>query len=197
MIIGLTGGIGSGKSTAAQFFRELGISVIDADQLTRQLVAPNQPSLEKIVQHFGPTILQQDGTLNRAELRSIVFESPKERLWLENLLHPLVKKLILQQAELVSSEKYQIVEIPLLFEANFQDAVDRVLVIDAPDEIQKERVSLRDAIPKEAIQTIIDSQIARRERLARADDIIENMGSQEDLKKKVETLHYYYIKLSS
>lgn len=196
MKIGLTGGIGSGKTTVAQCFRELGVVVIDSDQITRQLVEPNRPALQSIAQHFGPEILEPDGTLNRARLRARIFASLSDRRWLENLLHPLVKAEIERQAQRIPSGTYLVVEVPLLIEAHFQDAVDRILVIDCSLDIQKERAAHRDGSSPEIIQSIIDSQATRSERLTMANDVLENNGSLKELKRKVQTLHHYYIELS-
>lgn len=196
MIIGLTGGIGSGKSTVAQIFRELGVFVLDSDQITRQLVAPNQPALDSIVHHFGSNILQPDGALNRVKLRSIIFSSEKERLWLEDLLHPLVKKQILRYADKIPKGHYLVVEIPLLVEAHFQDAVDRILVVDCAVDLQIDRVSQRDTTSRSDIQLIIDSQTSRANRLTEADDVVDNNSTRMELKRKTEALHHYYIELS-
>lgn len=196
MMIGLTGGIGSGKSTVAQMFFALNIEIIDSDQITRQLVKPNQPALQAIIQHFGETIISSDGTLNRAKLRAIIFESAIERQWLENLLHPMVKAEISKLSNKKITGAYQIVEIPLLFEANFEKEVDRILVVDCPEITQIERVHRRDRLTTTTIQAIMASQISRTARLSKADDVIVNEGSEEELKRKVLSLHHYYIELS-
>lgn len=195
MIIGLTGGIGSGKTTVAQMFRELGVEVVDSDQITRGLVAPEQPAFQKILEHFGKEYLNKDGTLNRAKLRSTVFESSEKRQWLEELLHPLVKEAILEIKAKIPAGKYIIVEIPLLVEANFENAVDRVLVIDCREATQIERVEKRDGLPKTVIQTILDTQASSSNRLSKANDVIENEGHKEDLKAKVKALYLYYNEL--
>lgn len=201
MIIGLTGGTGSGKSTVAQYFRDCGILVIDTDKIARQLLETDQPILKEVIQHFGPKILQKDGTLNRAKLRMIVFESEADRHWLEALLHPLIKEKILQysknqNANTEKSNSYFVVEIPLLFEAKFEDVVDRVLVVDCHSDFQIERIQKRDATPIDVIQKMIQSQIDRDTRLKKANDVIENTGDREALKNKVLALHYFYIELS-
>lgn len=193
MIVGLTGGIGSGKSTVSQYFRELGIQVINADDITDQLLASNQTVINAIVQHFGPQVLASKGTLNRAWLRSLIFESLEERQWLEKLLHPLIKTEVLQGAS-HSNSKYTVIEIPLLIEANFQDTVDRILVVDCNEKQQIERVYKRDGIPTDTIQAIIRTQADRKQRLAYADDIIENNEDKTVLRHKVLTLHDYYQK---
>ncbi len=196
MIIGLTGGIGSGKSTVAQIFRDLKITVIDADQITKRLVAPGEAALDSIVSHFGPTILQPNGELNRAKLRSRIFESVEERRWLEKLLHPLVKADILKCATLISPGEYCVVEIPLLIESQFEGAVDRILVVDCLESQQIDRVAIRDAIPRSSIAAILRTQADRKTRLAMADDIISNDTTRDVLKQQVRTLHIYYSELA-
>lgn len=203
MIIGLTGGIGCGKSTVAQLFRELNIPVIDSDQITRELVAPHQPALKAIVEHFGESILNQDGSLNRPKLRSLIFEFPEDRVWLENLLHPLAKEEILTLGQKIfaghysdhSVQKYIIVEIPLLIEAHFEHAVDRILVVDCNEAQQVERVARRDGVPINAIQAIVNNQTNRSVRLSKAHDVILNEGSKEELKAKVKALDQLYREL--
>lgn len=196
MIIGLTGGIGSGKSAVGQIFRQLKVEVLDSDQITRQLVEPNQPAQTAIIEHFGPQILLKDGSLNRAKLRSIIFESPEEKKWLEKLLHPLVKEQVLKLREILTPGNYIVIEIPLLIEADFQDAVDRILVIDCSEELQKERVMKRDGMPAETLKNILKSQTDRSTRLRQATDVIVNEGSKEELKTKVLNLHHYYHELA-
>lgn len=203
MIIGLTGGIGCGKSTVAQLFRELNVAVIDSDHITRELVAPHQPAHQAIVEHFGPSILDSEGNLNRAKLRSLIFEDFEERRWLENLLHPLAKDEILRLSQKISVghysdhhvKKYIVVEIPLLIEAHFEHSVDRILVVDCKENFQIERVARRDGVPIQAIQSIVNAQTQRAVRLAKAHDVILNEGSKEELKQKVKALHQYYTEL--
>lgn len=203
MIIGLTGGIGCGKSTVADLFRELKVPVIDSDQIARELVAPHQPAYEAIVNHFGNSVLNDQGNLNRAKLRSLIFENQEERIWLENLLHPLAKDEILRLSQKISEghysdvhiQKYIVVEIPLLIEAHFEHAVDRILVIDCNESIQIERVARRDGIPTEAVQSIVNAQTERAVRLSKAHDVLLNEGTKEELKSKVRSLHQYYLEL--
>lgn len=194
MIIGLTGGIGSGKSIVAQYFRELGVTVIDADDIAHQLLISNPTVIAAIIQRFGPDFLKSDHTLDRARLRSLIFEFPKERLWLESLLHPLIKADILARASR-STSVYTVIEIPLLIESNFQDEVDRILVVDCSEDLQVARVLKRDAIPIAAIQAILKSQADRITRLRQADDVIENTSDHASLKVKVLALHHYYKEL--
>lgn len=191
-LVGLTGGIGSGKSTVADYFRSLNITVIDSDQITRDLVAPHTPSLQLIVNKFGKAILEPDGSLNRAKLKKHIFQSEPDRLWLENLLHPLVKKQILDLKKNVPKNSYYLVAIPLLVETHFESAVDRVLVVDCPETEQIARVMKRDGLTQAEIEAIIQTQASRTARLAKADDIIRNDKSESDLKDKVIELHNKY-----
>lgn len=195
-LVGLTGGIGSGKSTVAEFFRSFHVKVEDADQMTRSIVLPDQPALKEIIQHFGKEILRADGSLDRDQLKSRIFKSDKERLWLENLLHPLVKKIILNLKKDIMPGEYRVVAIPLLVETHFESAVDRVLVVDCKPSQQIERVQKRDGLSFSDIQAIMKTQASQEDRLSKADDIIENEGSLEDLKSKVWALHQKYSLLT-
>lgn len=200
MIVGLTGGIGSGKSTVARYFRDYGVPVINTDDIAKQLLEPNQPLLKEVVKHFGKQILQNNGSLNREKLRTLVFESTDERHWLEALLHPRIKEKVLESAnaENFKNEKkipYLIVEIPLLIEAHFEDMVDRILVVDCPSNLQIKRIQQRDATPVNIIQQIIKAQVDRNTRLQKANDVIENINGLETLKNKITALHQYYLKL--
>lgn len=193
LIIGLTGGIGSGKSTVTKYFEQLGVPVIDADIITRELVKPGEDALKEIEAHFGPEIIQNDGQLNRAWLRARIFENADERKMLENILHPRAKS----HAQKCISElnaPYCILCVPLLIESGWNDIVQRILVIDIPRELQIQRTMERDGIPKNQVETIINAQIDRNSRLAAADDILENTGDKSSLLKQVETLHQQYIK---
>ncbi|MFT4610396.1 MAG: dephospho-CoA kinase [Cellvibrionaceae bacterium] len=193
-ILGVTGGIGSGKSAATDHFFSLGIHIVDADVIAHQLVARGSPLLLTIKEHFGDDILLgsdelNNAELNRVKLREIVFNNPQEKKWLENLLHPLIRKKI--RAELAAANShYAILSAPLLFENNLQLEVDRVLVIDCDESLQYERASLRDNSDREMIKKIMQQQLDRNTRLARADDVIENMGSLADLKQSVEHYHH-------
>lgn len=195
-LIGLTGGIGSGKSIVAAYFRALNVKVIDADQITRDLVAPHKPALELIVKQFGPEILKDDGSLNRSKLKKRIFQSETDRIWLENLLHPLVKKHILDLKEQVPPNSYYVVAIPLLVETHFESAVDRVLVVDCPKTQQIDRVMKRDGLSREDIEVIIQTQAKREARLEKADDIIINDKTELELMPKVTALHLKYSLLA-
>ncbi|WAK02830.1 dephospho-CoA kinase [Methylobacter sp. YRD-M1] len=194
--IGLTGGIGCGKTTVARLFAELGGPVIDADQIAHQLVAKGQPALAQIAQQFGADILDPDGSLNRTRLREIVFSNPSQKQKLESILHPLVYQSIQAELERLSTP-YCIIAIPLLFETNMAHFVDRVLVVDCPVEIQIARVRKRDQLTLERIQSIIDSQVSRDFRKSHADDLIDNSESDYGLAEQVKKLHNLYLSLSA
>jgi len=197
VIVGLTGGMGSGKSTTAQLFRALQVTTINSDHITRQLVMPNQPALTSIIEHFGVTLLKPDHTLDRTKLRTLVFESPENRRWLEQLLHPFVKAEIMRHAAALPPGSYLLSEIPLLLEAHFESIVDRILVIDCTETQQLERVALRDHLSHDTIQTILNTQVDRPTRLTKATDIIRNEGTLEELTIQVQKLHEYYTLLAT
>ncbi len=190
--IGLTGGIGSGKSTVSKLFEKLGVPVIDADVIARQIVEPGQPALNQLVQTFGNQFLTADGTLDRAKLRQLVFSDPAQKQRLEELLHPLVYRKIEEEIELLTSA-YCIICVPLLLETGMTGLVDRVLVVDCALEIQIERVKQRDRLTTEQIKSIIASQVSREERLARADDVIDNSKPATQLAEQVKKLHNLYL----
>ena len=188
MIIGLTGGIGSGKTAVSETFEKLGITVVDADLASRVVVEKGKPCLEEIAKHFGDDILNENDELNRAKLREIIFNSDSEKLWLESLLHPAIAEQI--KDELNASESpYTILVSPLLLETNQRDFCDKVLVVDVPIELQMERTTKRDGVSEDQVKSIIKSQINRDERLQLADEIILNEGSIEDLEMIVRELH--------
>lgn len=195
-ILGLTGGIGSGKSTVARLFSALSVTVINSDQITRDLVAPDQSALEAIVNHFDANLLNADGSLNREKLRARIFHSPSDRIWLENLLHPLVRAEILTLKSQIPAKQYAVVEIPLLIETQFESEVDRVLVVDCPEAIQITRATRRDGASAASIVAIMQSQVTRSARLAKADDIIVNTGSLDELEAQVSILHQKYALLA-
>jgi len=176
VVIGLTGGIGSGKTTIANFFADLGIDIIDADIAARKVVAPKSSALVQISQRFGLQFIKADGTLNRPLLRSQIFSNDIDKLWLNNLLHPLIRQTMLNEIE-QSQSPYCLLVAPLLIENNLQSLVERILVIDVCEEEQIKRSVLRDPSSKEEIIRIISSQIPRKERLKHADDIIDNTKS--------------------
>jgi dephospho-CoA kinase len=195
LTIGLTGGIGSGKSTVAKLFAEHGIAIIDTDQIARDITLPGQDALKKIAAHFGNNILLPDHTLDRAKLRKTIFEDPKQRQWLEQLLHPLIRT---KTAELIAIAKspYCIAVIPLLLESKPNPLVNRILVVDSSIEQQIARAKLRDQLSDSEINATIQTQVSREKRLTAADDIIYNECSLTDLIPQVEKLHQLYLSLS-
>lgn len=195
LVIGLTGGIGSGKSTVTKLFAAHGVPIIDADQISREITQPKQPALEIITSHFGPDILLKDGTLDRPKLRKIIFNHAEERLWLEKLLHPLIRQEIETRIQ-AHSAPYCITVIPLLFETMPYPFIDRILVIDISENQQVCRVSSRDNVPHAAIAPILKTQIKRKERLSKADDVINNAGTLATLIPQVEKLHQLYLSLA-
>jgi dephospho-CoA kinase len=193
--IGLTGGIGSGKTAASDRFARLGASVIDTDLLSRELVEPGQPALAEIAQAFGRDVLDAAGRLDRAALRQCVFADPSRRRRLEAILHPRIREAMLARAE-AAGGPYVICVIPLLVETGQQALVDRVLVIDAPPERQRERVAARDGADAATVDAILASQVDRATRLAAADDVIVNDGDLEGLHARVDALHRRYVELA-
>ncbi len=194
--IGLTGGIGCGKSTVARFFTQFNVPVIDADELAHQVVEIGQPALKLIEQQFGSVSLCADGSLNRESLRDLVFSDPSQKQKLEAIIHPLVYQMIREQVALLNVP-YCLISIPLLFETHQTDFVDRVLVIDCPVELQIKRVVERDHLTVERVQSIIDSQVSRAIRTAQADDIIDNTKTDTELAMQIEKLHNLYLSLST
>jgi dephospho-CoA kinase len=196
LIIGLTGGIGSGKSAVSACFERLGIAVIDADVAARVVVEPGTPGLAQIAAHFGPGVIDANGALDRAALRRIVFADAAERRWLESELHPRIGEEIRRGLREASSP-YAILASPLLLEAKQDVLAHRVLVVDVSEDTQVARTMQRDNNSGEQVRAIIAAQIGRAERLARADDVIENNGSLEDLEPKVLALHRRYLEIAA
>lgn len=195
-LVGLTGGIGSGKSTIANSFKRLGVKVVDADQAARAVVAPESNALKEIITHFADEQLLVNGKLNRVALRQIVFNNPEQKNWLEKLLHPLIGDWISMQLEQPTSSPYIILESPLLFETDQYKRVDISLVVDLPFEQQKDRASNRDGVSLEQIQSIIDSQMSRQEKNALADYIFDNSLAIESIDKRVLELHQQFENLA-
>ena len=196
LIIGLTGGIGSGKSAVSTCFENLGISIVDADVAARVVVEPGTPGLAQIAAHFGPGVIDANGALDRAALRRIVFEDAAERRWLEGVLHPRIGEEIRRGLRDASSP-YAILVSPLLLEAKQDVLAHRVLVVDVSEETQVARTMRRDNNSGEQVRAIIAAQMGRAERLARADDVIENNGSLEELEPKVLALHRRYLEIAA
>ena len=196
LIIGVTGGIGSGKTTACNRFVELGIEVIDADEIARWVVLPGTAALNEIAAHFGAEYLTPEGTLNRARLRSLIFSDDSAKTWLEKLLHPLINIEIrsqLQQAQSI----YSIFTSPLLLETEQYKLVDRILVIDTSEQLQIERATTRDSSSNAKISAIIASQMSRMERCNRANDIVQNYGDLNNLIQQVDRLHQLYLEIAA
>ena len=193
LIIGLTGGIGSGKSTVAGLFQKLGAPVYDADVEARRLVAPGQATLQQLTREFGSQLLQPDGTLDRAKLRTLAFSDPSQRRRLESILHPPIRA-ALQDHVAATQAPYCILVIPLLFETSQRDLVNRVLVVDAPEDQQIARTLARSGLEHTIVERIMAAQWSRTQRLTHADDVIANTGSVEDLRMQVEKLHHRYLK---
>lgn len=194
-VVGLTGGIGSGKTVASDRFELLGIDVVDADLAARVVVEPGTPALQEIANHFGASFLQKDGSLDRAALRERVFKDEQALTWLNALTHPLIGIEIASQLKNASSS-YAILVSPLLMETVQKDLCHRLLVIDVPPEVQAERAAARDGNDPGQIRRIMASQTDRETRLAQADDVLLNTGSLEDLHKGVDSLHRSYLKMS-
>ena len=193
-ILGLTGGIGSGKSAAAQHFIDLGVHAVDADHAARWVVEPGRPALAKIVAHFGAGILQADGQLDRAALRTRIFQHPEQRRWLEALLHPLIRQEIISNLAKAESA-YAILVSPLLVESGQHLLTQRVLVVDAPEQLQLQRTMQRDHASAEQVQAILKAQASREERLRHADDVLLNDRDINWLQVEVERLHRFYLTL--
>jgi dephospho-CoA kinase len=193
--VGLTGGIASGKSTAAKFFGALGVPILDSDQIARDVVEPGQPPLERLVARFGPTILTPDGHLDRPALRDIVFSDPKARADLEALTHPAIGA-AMEARSAEAGGPYQILVIPLLVEKNLAAHVDRVLVVDCDEELQIRRLRERDGSTPEQVLAILKAQAPRAARLKAADDVIRNDADMSAVKDQVAVLHGRYLELA-
>ena len=195
-VLGLTGGIGSGKSAASQWFDAQGIAVVDADIVAREVVDIGQPALLQIQQAFGDWALFEDGSLNRRALREHIFQSPEARKTLENITHPAIRSSIIQQLQAAQSP-YVILVSPLLFETNQHELTQRNLLIDASIELQIERASQRDGQNIEQIQKIIAAQMSREQKRAMADDIVLNDGELEHLYAHLMPLHEKYLSMAA
>lgn len=196
LVIGLTGGIGSGKSTVARCFEEFGVPVIDADAIARELVEPDGPALHEIVQTFGSGVLDDDGYLDRARLRRLVFTDPARRRRLESILHPRIREEMRARMGTLETP-YCVLTIPLLLETGQTDMVDRVLVVDAAESVRRARIRRRDGLDDEEIEAILRTQASGEQRLQAADDVIVNEGDLHALRTEVERLHHTYLKQSA
>lgn len=186
--VGITGGIGSGKSAVTQRLADRGITVVDADVVAREVVETGSPALEKIAAHFGEDILLDNSELDRAALRQLVFADPQERLWLEALTHPLIGERIAEQLQLATSP-YAVLSSPLLLEGSQRDFTEHVVVVDVPESTQLSRTTARDNNTEELVRAIMAAQMPRERRLSLADTVIDNSGTLDDLDSRVNALH--------
>jgi dephospho-CoA kinase len=186
--VGITGGVGSGKSAVTSRLEHLGVTVVDADIVAREVVAPGSDALASIARHFGEDILSEDGSLNRSALRSIVFHNAAQRRWLEELTHPLIGRSIRKQLWETDSS-YVVLSSPLLLETSQREFVDHVVVVDIPEALQLERTVARDNNSEELVRAIMAAQMERQPRLAFADSVIDNSGDLQALDTQVNQLH--------
>ena len=193
-VVGITGGIGSGKTTVSQRLHSLGIEVADCDVAARRVVDPGQPALGSIAEKFGTAVLHGDGTLNRGALRERVFDDANERRWLESLLHPLINQWVRDVLEAATSP-YAILVNPLMRQRD--PRADRILVVDVPERVQIERAMARDGVPEAQARAILATQLDRRSRLLLADDVLTNNAALDDLHRAVERLHQRYLSLAT
>ena len=196
LVIGLTGGIASGKSTVGNLFIGLGVPLLDGDDVAREVVAPPSPALAAIAAHFGAEYLLADGSLDRRRLRQRVFAEPAARRELEAITHPLIRRRILDWRE-AQTAPYCILSVAILVESGMDQLVDRILVVDVPQAAQFERLVTRDGIAEPLAQQMIAAQASRAERLARADDVIDNTGPPQSLAPQVARLHQLYLKMAA
>ena len=194
LIIGLTGGIGNGKSVASDKFKSLGITVVDADVASRTVVEPGKPALKEIEYHFGSGIITAEGKLDRNKLREIIATDPEERKWLESVLHPKIGEQITKEIS-ESTSVYTLFVAPLLLETNSQERCARVVVVDVPKEVQILRTAKRDKVSPNQVEQMVAAQMEREKRLEKADDVLLNSGTIEDLEKQVEELHKKYMQM--
>jgi len=198
LTIGLTGGIGSGKSTVSDLFSNLGVPIIDTDLISHRLLEPDQSGYEKVIAHFGDKLLGKDQQIDRRQLRRVVFNDEAEKLWLEATLHPIIYRQTQQQIEQLEATAYAIVVIPLLFETDFRALLDRILVIDCCPETQIRRLTARDHIDLKLARLMLAQQWTNQARLERADDVIHNGSDLDiDLDQQVAKLHHKYLLLTA
>ncbi|MBF6639020.1 dephospho-CoA kinase [Rouxiella silvae] len=195
-IVALTGGIGSGKSTVANAFGRLGVTLVDADILARQVVEPGMPALHALVERFGKQIVLDDGSLNRPRLREVIFSNTAHKQWVNQLLHPIIQAET-QRLIKAACSPYVLWVVPLLVENGLQDRANRVLVVDVSEEVQLLRTISRDGVSRQQAESIIAAQASRQQRLAFADDIIDNNGGPETIEPRVASLHSRYLDLAA
>ncbi|EEX95341.1 dephospho-CoA kinase [Vibrio orientalis CIP 102891 = ATCC 33934] len=197
LVIGLTGGIASGKTTVADLFNQkFGIEIVDADIVARQVVEPNTPGLNAIIEQFGNQVIQKDGTLDRAKLREIIFSQPESKAWLNQLLHPMIRKQMLDELTKVKSD-YALLVIPLMVENNLQALADKILVVDVDEETQIQRTVERDKVDASQAKSILASQASREQRLAIADYVIKNDAKNQKLLPQITELHQKFLEMCS
>ncbi len=198
LLVGLTGGIGSGKTTVANLFGALGVPLIDTDLIAHELTAPGGAAIASIRAGFGDAAIAPDGSLDRAAMRARAFADPDARRRLEAILHPMIRERTVRAIEAAAHEPYAIVIVPLLVESGtWQSWLDRILVVDCPVQVQIERVMTRSALAREQVLAILGAQATREARLAAADDVIDNTGPVHALRERVEALHRSYLALAS
>lgn len=195
--VGLTGGIASGKTTISDLFAQRGVPVIDTDVISRRLLIRGEQAYRQVRDHFGAAVLLDNGDIDRARLRRIVFADPVQKTWLETMLHPLIYQRSHEAILEHRGASYVMVVVPLLFETNFQSLVDRILVVDCPAELQIERLIKRDDIDEALARSMLAQQLGNDERVARGHDVIDNRGPDSDLETQVESLHRRYLQLGS
>jgi dephospho-CoA kinase len=194
-VVGITGGIGSGKTTVTDLFAKYAIEVIDADVIAREVVEPGTPALKAIINKFGQSVLDESDSLDRAKLRSLVFNDIEVKNWLNQLLHPAIRRQMLLQTQQAKSD-YCLLSVPLLVENKLNEQVDRVVIVDVDEPTQLQRTLLRDKTNEKQIRTIMSAQATRQQRLEVADDVIDNNGGTDALFKQVFQLHQYYLQLA-
>jgi len=193
-IVGLTGGIGSGKSTVVRLFGELGVHWVDADDVAREVVEPGMPALTAIAEHFGDEVLLADGALDRAWLRQRVFAEPEERAWLEALLHPIIRDELIRQLQPSNyTLPYTLLVSPLLLETDQHELTNKTLVVDVPESVQLERTMARDNNSREQVERIMAAQMAREDRCSKADAIIDNNQPLVEVERQVAELHNQWV----
>ena len=195
MLVGLTGGIGSGKTLVSDRFAALGVTVVDADVVAREVVATGSPGLKQIVSHFGDSILTPDGALNREKLRQIILSDSEEKAWLDQCLHPLIRLQMAKEIQ-TATGPYTLIVVPLLVENQSQYRFDRIVVVDCNESTQVSRASQRDNTSEEKIRSMMSYQVSREERLAIADDVIENNQGVDELYAQVDNLHQQYLRMA-
>lgn len=194
-VVGISGGIGSGKTTVTDLFEQYAVVVVDADVIAREVVEPGTPALKEIIVKFGQSVLDGSGRLDRARLRTLVFNNNEVKNWLNQLLHPAIRKQMLLQTQQAKST-YCLLSVPLLVEGKLHEKVDRVLIVDVNEQTQLQRTLLRDKTNEQQIRAIMSAQATRQQRLDVANDIIDNNGNADELTKQVAQLHQRYMQLA-